>query len=70
MKHASKNSGPLIRAQLAPEGYKEISRAALLEPTFSFGGRKVSWSAPAYANRHVFVRNGKEQICASLAEKP
>jgi hypothetical protein len=70
MKHPSKNSGPLIRAQLTREGYKEISRVTLLESTIPFGGRKVSWSAPAYANRHVFVGNGKELICASLAEKP
>jgi outer membrane protein assembly factor BamB len=59
--------GELIRARLTPEGYQEVSRAALLEPTFPFGGRKVSWSPPAYANRHVFARNGKELVCASLA---
>lgn len=59
--------GELIRARLSAEGYQEISRVAVLEPTFPFGGRKVTWSAPAYANRHVFARNGKELICASLA---
>jgi outer membrane protein assembly factor BamB len=62
--------GELIRARLTPEGYKELSRVALLEPTFPFGGRKVAWSAPAFANRHVFARNGKELICASLAAGP
>jgi outer membrane protein assembly factor BamB len=64
------DKGELIRARLTPQGYKEISRVALLEPTFPFGGRKVSWIPPAYANRHVFVRNGKDLICASLTEKP
>jgi len=59
--------GELIRARLTPEGYQEVSRVALLEPTFPFGGRKVTWSPPAFANRHVFARNGKELICASLA---
>ncbi|MGH2625414.1 MAG: PQQ-binding-like beta-propeller repeat protein, partial [Anaerolineales bacterium] len=59
--------GELIRARLTPEGYKEISRVALLEPTMPFGGRKVTWSPPAYANRHIYARNGKELICASLA---
>jgi outer membrane protein assembly factor BamB len=59
--------GELIRARLTPEGYQEVSRVALLEPTFPFGGRKVAWSAPAFANRHVFTRSGKELICASLA---
>ncbi|MFO0930080.1 MAG: PQQ-binding-like beta-propeller repeat protein [Gemmataceae bacterium] len=59
--------GELIRARLTPDGYQEISRVALLEPTFPFGGRKVAWSPPAFANRHVYARNGKELICASLA---
>jgi len=62
--------GELIRARLTARGYEEIGRAALLEPTFPFAGRKVAWSAPAYANRHVFARSGKELVCASLAVKP
>jgi outer membrane protein assembly factor BamB len=60
------DKGELIRAQLTPEGYQEVSRVALLEPTLPFGRRKVTWSPPAFANRHVFARNGKELICASL----
>jgi outer membrane protein assembly factor BamB len=59
--------GELIRARLTPESYNEISRAAVLEPTFPFAGRKVAWPPPAYANRQIFARNGKELICASLA---
>lgn len=34
--------------------------------TCTYGGRNVAWPPPAYANRHVFVRNDKELICASL----
>ena len=64
------DQGELIRARLTAQGYHEISRVALVEPTYPFGGRKVVWSAPAYANRHVFARNDKELICASLAAKP
>jgi outer membrane protein assembly factor BamB len=64
------NQGELIRARLTAEGYQEISRVAVLKPTMPFGGRNVAWSAPAYANRHIFVRNGKELICASLAIEP
>lgn len=64
------NKGELIRSQLTTEGYTEISRVAVIEPTMPFSGRKVTWSPPAYANRHIFVRNGKELICASLATKP
>jgi hypothetical protein len=64
------DEGKLIRAQLTADGYKEISRVAVLEPTFPFGGRKVAWCPPAYASRHIFARSGKELICASLAVKP
>jgi outer membrane protein assembly factor BamB len=64
------DKGELIRARLTAQGYQELSRVAVLEPTFPFGGRKVAWPPPAYANRHIFVRNSKELICASLAGKP
>jgi phytoene dehydrogenase-like protein len=62
--------GELIRARLTAEGYHEISRVALIEPTYPWGGRKVAYSAPAYANRHVFARSDKELKCASLAANP
>ena len=62
--------GELIRARLTARGYSEMGRAALLEPTYPFGGRKVAWASPAYANRHVFARSEKELVCASLAAKP
>jgi len=61
--------GELILAKLTPQGYREISRARLVEPVYSFGGRKVAWSPPAYANRHVFARTEKELVCASLAAR-
>jgi outer membrane protein assembly factor BamB len=61
------DKGELIRARLSVQGYNEISRTVVLEATFPFGGRKVAWSPPAFANRHIFARNGKELICASLA---
>jgi hypothetical protein len=64
------DQGNLIRAQLTPRGYREISRAHLLEPTSPFGARKCAWTPPAYANRHVFARNDAELVCASLAAKP
>jgi outer membrane protein assembly factor BamB len=64
------DKGELIRAQLTSRGYKEISRTRLIEPTYPYAGRKVVWPPPAYANRHVFARNDKELICASLAAKP
>ena len=64
------DQGELIRARLTAEGYQEISRVAVLEPTFPFAGRNVAWSPPAYANRHIFARSGKELVCASLAAEP
>jgi outer membrane protein assembly factor BamB len=63
------DKGELIRAKLTGKGYKEISRTRLLEPSYPFGGRNVAWPPPAFANRHVFARNDKELICASLAAK-
>lgn len=61
--------GQLIIGKLSPTGYKEISRARLLEPTLDQLGDRggVCWAHPAYANRHVFARNDKEIVCASLA---
>jgi outer membrane protein assembly factor BamB len=61
--------GELIRAYLRSDGYKEISRTRLLEPTYPFAGRKVAWPPPAFANRHAFARNDQELICVSLEGK-
>lgn len=62
--------GDLIRAQLSPQGYKELARAHLLNPTYPFGGRNLLWTPPAFANRHIFARSGAELICASLEANP
>jgi len=59
--------GDLIIAKLSPEGYQELSRVHLLEPTGTAAGRDVVWSHPAFANRCVYARNDKELICVSLA---
>jgi outer membrane protein assembly factor BamB len=61
------DEGNLVRARLTPAGYHEISRAHVLEPTSTFSGHKFAWVPPAYANRHLFARNDKELVCASLA---
>ena len=58
--------GELIRAHLTAQGFHEISRVRLIEPAYPFGGRKVAWTAPAFANRHAFARTDKELVCASL----
>ena len=63
------DEGMLIRARLTPAGYEELARTHLIEPVYLFGGHKLAWSPPAYSNRHVFVRNEREIICARLAAK-
>jgi len=60
--------GDLIVAELSPQGYREVSRARVLEPTNTSGSRKVLWSHPAFAMRSVFLRNDKELIRIDLAE--
>ena len=64
------DQGNLIRARLNRKGYHELSRVHLVDPTFLVGGRKLVWAPPAFANGHVFARNGKELVCASLVAKP
>jgi len=61
------NLGDLIRARLTRDGYQEISRTHLVDPVYSFGGRKVAWAPPAFADQRIFVRNERELLCASLA---
>jgi len=60
-------TGHLILARLSPQGYNEISRFQLLEPTNSVFGRSVVWSHPAFADRSVFARNDKELVRVSVA---
>jgi len=63
------DQGNLIRARLDSAGYHEISRAALIEPDYQFGARKVVFAPLAFADRQVFSRNNEELICVSLATK-
>ena len=59
--------GELILAHLSPQGYEEICRTTLVVPHYPFGGKKLTWAAPSFANHNVFARNEKEIICASLS---
>ena len=67
------DEGDLMIVELKPDGYVELDRTQLIEPT-SVGGhtranwtRTVNWSHPAYANKHIVHRNDSEIIRASLA---
>jgi len=63
--------GELIISKLSPRGYQEISRTKLIEPTEGQLGQRggVCWSHPAFAYKHVFVRNDEELLCADLSAK-
>lgn len=54
--------GELIIASLSSEGWKRISSTQLIEPTTFLPRRSsnILWSHPAYANKHIFVRNDRE----------
>jgi len=58
--------GELIISELSPKGFKEISRAKIIEPTKEQLPRGVTWSHPAYANKHIFIRNDRELVCVDL----
>lgn len=60
--------GDLMIARLNENGYEELDRAPLIEPTNRDCGRLVVWSHPAFANRSVFARNDREIIRVSLAD--
>lgn len=62
--------GELLITELSPDGLNIISRAKLIEPTRDQLNRRggVTWAHPAFAYKHVFARNDKELICASLVK--
>lgn len=64
--------GELILSKLSPDGYEELSRGRLIEPTvdqLERRGNGVAWSHPAFAYRHVFVRNDRELRCVDLSAR-
>jgi outer membrane protein assembly factor BamB len=66
----SNDRGELVIAILSPDGFKEIDRAKLIEPTHPYVRRRqhanVHWSHPAYANGHIVIRNDTEIVRVSL----
>lgn len=61
--------GDLIVARLSPDGYEELSRAKLVEPTRKVNRRMTIWSHPAFAMKSVFARNDKEIVRVDLAKE-
>jgi hypothetical protein len=68
------DDGKLILARLTPEGYTEVGRTFLLEPTMGTwtpaSGRPKIWAQPAYADGRIFARSDMELVCASLKTAP
>ncbi|MDH4238104.1 MAG: PQQ-like beta-propeller repeat protein [Phycisphaerae bacterium] len=62
-------SGELIISKLSPKGFHEISRTKLIKPTKGQLNRGVCWSHPAFAYKHVYIRNDEKLICADLSAK-
>ncbi len=62
------DQGELIIARLSPEGYKEVDRARVIQPTRVQLQRRhgVCWAHPAFAYGHIFARNDKEIVCCQL----
>ncbi len=63
--------GELIISKLSPRGYQEISRTKLVDPTEGQLSQRggVCWSHPAFAYKHVYIRNDEELLCADLSAK-
>ena len=63
--------GELIISKLSPKGFHEISRAKLIKPTEGQLDQRggVCWTHPAFADKHVYVRNDEELVCADLSAK-
>jgi outer membrane protein assembly factor BamB len=59
--------GEILFTRLSDEGYQELSRAKLIEPTQPIQRRSTVWSHPAFAMQSVFARNDGELIRVSLA---
>jgi outer membrane protein assembly factor BamB len=66
--YIANEQGELITAELSGDGYREISRAQLIEPLQPIQRRMTVWSHPALAMQSVFARNDKELIRVDLAE--
>ncbi len=62
--------GELLITSMSPQGVEIKSRAQLIEPTRDQLNQRggVTWAHPAFAYRHVFARNDRELVCASLEQ--
>ena len=68
------DEGELIILRLNPHGPEVVDRTQLIQPDTAsgFGPKRfydstVNWCHPAYANRHVIIRNDHQMVRVSLA---
>jgi outer membrane protein assembly factor BamB len=61
--------GEIVFAKLSHDGYTELGRAKLIEPTQPIQRRQTVWSHPAFAMQSVFARNDGELIRVSLTRE-
>jgi outer membrane protein assembly factor BamB len=60
--------GELVIAEMDRDGFRELDRTKVIEPSNTAFGRDVVWSMPAFASKHAYIRNDAEIICVDLAE--
>jgi outer membrane protein assembly factor BamB len=63
-------TGDLVIGRITRDGFEELDRAHVIEPTNNAFGRSVVWSMPAFADRRAYIRNDRECICVDLAARP
>lgn len=61
-------TGDLVIGNLDEEGFTELDRCHVIEPSNLAFGRKVVWSMPAFANKRIYLRNDNEIICLDVSE--
>jgi len=62
--------GELLSTKLSPRGLDVMSRVQVIAPTKGQLNRRggVCWTHPAYAYKHMFVRNDEELVCVNMAK--
>jgi len=62
--------GELIIARLSPQGFHEIDRTKIIDPTRDQLSRRdgVCWSHPAYAEQCIIARSDNQLVCVSLED--
>ena len=62
--------GDLVIGRLTPQGFERLSTTHIIDPTTFLPRRSgnIVWSHPAFAYRHIFVRNDRELVCVDLSQ--